>query len=181
MHDDDEEKTAGAIKITDRRRFDSSGNARPEDAANANSQSNNNATASNPKSAASSAPREASGSSSAQSGNASTATASRTPPQAVANATVEDADEDLESEINFSSFVVSLATQALMQMGQMSPPPGVNIETDLTAAKQTIDILQMLQNKTRGNLTTKETEMLTEILHSLKMGFVRSRGGQVGR
>ena len=68
-----------------------------------------------------------------------------------------------------------------MQMGQMSPPPGVNIEPDLAAAKQTIDILQMLQSKTRNNLNTKENEMLSEILHSLKMGFVRSRGGQVGK
>jgi len=173
MHDDDEEKPSGAIKITDRRRFDSSGNVRanefatsesPAKATSPSKASSNGANVTPPK------PAAASPNSAAQHNNIK--------PEGQES---RDSHEELESEINFSSFVVSLATQALMQMGQMSPPPGVNIEQDLVAAKQTIDILQMLQSKTRNNLSAKENEMLSEILHSLKMGFVRSRGGQVGK
>lgn len=174
MHDEDQEKPAAGIKITDRRRFDSSGNERADEQAGTSSTSTSASNVNGAK-------REAPASKPAGKPQAVKQTATAATPSELDNQAQIDTDEALESEINFSSFVVSLATQALMQMGQMSPPPGVNIEQDLTAAKQTIDILQMLHSKTRGNLTTKEDEMISEILHSLKMGFVRSRGGQVGR
>lgn len=80
---------------------------------------------------------------------------------------------DDEGEINFSSFVVSLATQALMQLGEMPPPPGVELPVDPAGAKQTIDILAMLQSKTKGNLDGNEERLLNEILHNLKLSYVR--------
>ncbi|MBX7144100.1 MAG: DUF1844 domain-containing protein [Oligoflexia bacterium] len=89
--------------------------------------------------------------------------------------TASDAES---SGINFSSFVVSLATQTLMQLGQMKPPPGLDITPDREAARQTIDILAMLREKTNGNLDAQETKMFDEILHSLRMAYVKSGKGQ---
>ena len=78
-------------------------------------------------------------------------------------------------DINFASFVMSLATQALIQLGEMSPPEGFDIAPDRTAARQTIQILKVLEQKTKGNLDSEETHLLTEILHTLQMSFVRSK------
>ncbi len=83
--------------------------------------------------------------------------------------------DSADSDITFSSFVISLATQALMQLGQMKPPPGVEIPIDKVAAKQTIDIISMLQAKTRGNLDQEESNLLEEILHNLRLGFVKAK------
>jgi hypothetical protein len=93
--------------------------------------------------------------------------------QVVANEeTVETPPE--ETPINFGSFIMSLATQTLMQLGAMKPPPGLDIKVDREAARQTIDILAMLQQKTKGNLDPSEAGMLEEMLHSLRMAYVRS-------
>ena len=78
------------------------------------------------------------------------------------------------SQISFSAFVFSLATQALMQLGEIPPPPGVDLKVDAAAAKQTIDILMMLKEKTKGNLEASESNLLEEILHNCQMGFVRA-------
>ena len=77
------------------------------------------------------------------------------------------------AEINFSSFAMSLATQALMQLGQIKPPDGVDLAVDRLAAKQTIDLLSMLEVKTRGNLEPVEKQMLEEILHNLHIIYVK--------
>jgi len=76
--------------------------------------------------------------------------------------------------INFSSFVISLATQALMQLGQVKPPAGVDINVDRAAAKQTIDLLSMLEEKTKGNLDEEEVRLLSEVLHNLRLSFVKA-------
>jgi hypothetical protein len=78
-----------------------------------------------------------------------------------------------EREVNFSSFVISLATQALMQLGHVSPPEGVQVPVDKAAAKQTIDILALLDEKTRGNLDEEEARLLNEILHNLRLSYVK--------
>lgn len=81
--------------------------------------------------------------------------------------------EEVPHEITFSSFVVSLGTQALMQLGEIPPPPGIRIETDKMAARQSIDILLMLREKTKGNLEQSEEDLLEEVLHSAQISFVR--------
>jgi hypothetical protein len=78
-----------------------------------------------------------------------------------------------ESTVNFTSFVMSLATQAMVQLGQMQPPPGFDIPMDREAAKGTIDILSMLQQKTAGNLSKEEGQFLEEVLHSLRVAYLR--------
>jgi hypothetical protein len=94
---------------------------------------------------------------------------------AAANFTMSEAQPEAttEPEINFVSFVVSLATQALMQMGQMSPPPGVDLKKDKNGARQTIEILSMLEKKTRGNLEKEEASLIEEVLHNLRMSFLK--------
>jgi len=81
--------------------------------------------------------------------------------------------DDKVPEISFSSFVVSLATQALMQLGEVPPPPGVDLKADKIAAKQTIDLLVMLREKTKGNLDKNEAELLEEALYNTQMSYVR--------
>ena len=77
------------------------------------------------------------------------------------------------NEVNFSAFVMSLATQALMQLGQIQPPPGVDLAVDREAARQTIDIVAMLSQKTKGNLDKDEQHLVDEILNSLRFQFVQ--------
>jgi Domain of unknown function (DUF1844) len=86
-----------------------------------------------------------------------------------------EADDGNESEISFGSFVLSLATQALMQLGQLKAPDGMAIAVDPGAAKQTIDILGVLQAKTKGNLDAREEGLLRDALHSLRLAFLRFR------
>ena len=76
-------------------------------------------------------------------------------------------------DVTFSSFLMSLATQALMQLGQLKPPPGIDLAIDPEAARQTIDIISMLQKKTIGNLDSEEQRLVDEIVHSLRLQFVQ--------
>jgi len=76
-------------------------------------------------------------------------------------------------EVSFSAFVMSLATQALMQLGVVAPPQGYELPQDVHGAKQTIDLLQMLQEKTKGNLDEQESALIEDILHNVRLAFVR--------
>jgi hypothetical protein len=77
-------------------------------------------------------------------------------------------------EINFSTFVVSLSTQALMHLGEISDPASGQVEKDLPVAKQMIDIVGMLRDKTRGNLNSSEDKLLEDILFDLRMRYVEA-------
>jgi hypothetical protein len=76
-------------------------------------------------------------------------------------------------DVTFSSFLMSLATQALMQLGQLAPPPGIDLAVDREAARQTIDIINMLHKKTKGNLDNDEQRLFDEIVKSLRLQFVQ--------
>ena len=77
-------------------------------------------------------------------------------------------------EINFSTFVISLSTQALMHLGEIGNPLSGKVETDVPVAKQTIDILGMLKDKTRGNLNASEDRLMEDILFDLRMKYVEA-------
>ncbi|MGE5303259.1 MAG: DUF1844 domain-containing protein [Alphaproteobacteria bacterium] len=77
-------------------------------------------------------------------------------------------------EINFSTFVISLSTQALMHLGEIANPLSGNEERDVPLAKQMIDIVGMLQEKTRGNLTGGEAKLIEDILFDLRMKYVEA-------
>src|SRR5215467_7461214 len=77
-------------------------------------------------------------------------------------------------EINFSTFVISLSTQALMHLGEVANPLSGKVETDIPVAKQMIDILGMLREKTRGNLNAGEERLMEDILFDLRMKYVEA-------
>ena len=74
-------------------------------------------------------------------------------------------------EIDFTVFIMSLSHSAMMAMGVVADEKGESI-TSLPLAKQTIDILEMLQTKTQGNLALEEEKLLQTILHELRMTYV---------
>ncbi|MBI3301076.1 MAG: DUF1844 domain-containing protein [Deltaproteobacteria bacterium] len=77
------------------------------------------------------------------------------------------------AEISFSSFILGLTTQTLMYMGEIPPAPGQPPQTDLAAAQQMIDVLAMLQQKTKGNRDAAEEAMLENALFDLRMRYVQ--------
>ena len=79
-------------------------------------------------------------------------------------------------EMNFSTFAIGLITQALILLGEVPDPSAPGAPADLAAAKQLIDILGILQAKTKGNLDEAEAGLLEHALYDLRMKFVqRSR------
>ena len=83
-------------------------------------------------------------------------------------------DQEALPEINFSAFVISLSTQALMNLGEIANPISGKVETDVPVAKQMIDILGMLKDKTRGNLNASEDRLMEDILFDLRMKYVEA-------
>ena len=79
-------------------------------------------------------------------------------------------------EINFSTFVMSLNASALVNLGLISDPASGEKSRNLPVGKQTIDILGMLEEKTKGNLNEDEAQMLKSILYELRMLYVKERG-----
>lgn len=76
-------------------------------------------------------------------------------------------------EMNFSTFVVSLNASALMHLGLMDDPTQGKKVKNLELGKQTIDILVMLEEKTRGNLSSEEEKLLQNILYDLRINYVK--------
>jgi hypothetical protein len=73
-------------------------------------------------------------------------------------------------------FIFSLNSSVLVHLGILDDPATGKKTKNLGAAKQTIDILGMLEEKTRGNLTDQERDMLRHILYDLRMIYVREAG-----
>jgi len=78
-------------------------------------------------------------------------------------------------EINFATFVVSLNASALLHLGAIEDPASGTRDKSLPMAKQTIDILSMLQEKTVGNLSEEEESLLKNILYDLRIMYVREK------
>jgi hypothetical protein len=78
--------------------------------------------------------------------------------------------------ITFSTFVVSLNAAVLANLGIIDEPGMDRRTRNLPLAKQTIDVLAMLEEKTRGNLTQDEATMLQSILYDLRVIYVRESG-----
>jgi hypothetical protein len=76
-------------------------------------------------------------------------------------------------KVDFSTFVLSLGTTALYQLGVLDDPEsGEAGEADPLIAEQTIDTLEMLREKTRGNLDEVERKLIESLLHELRLRFV---------
>jgi len=94
------------------------------------------------------------------------------PPHPAAAAQHPVHEHAADAEINFATFVLSLSTQALMHLGEIPDPVSNQRQRDLPAAQHLIDILGMLQAKTRGNLDHDEEGLLRSILFDLRMKYV---------
>ncbi len=75
-------------------------------------------------------------------------------------------------EASFSLFISSLATQTLINLGEIENPLNKKKEQDLDQAKFTIDTLQIIKDKTKGNLTDDETNYLDTMLYDLRMRYI---------
>lgn len=75
--------------------------------------------------------------------------------------------------VQFSSFVISLATTAFIHLGEMEDPVTSRKETNLEGARQMIDIIDMLRQKTRGNLDPAEQELIEGVLFELKLRYTQ--------
>ncbi|MDQ7782446.1 MAG: DUF1844 domain-containing protein [Desulfomonilaceae bacterium] len=101
--------------------------------------------------------------------------------------TVDEASKPSESEresgnrqqqppppLDFSTFILSMANTALFQLGLIKLSEEEEPRKDLQAARQTIDLISLLEEKTRGNLTEAEKKVLSETLFQLRMAFVEA-------
>jgi hypothetical protein len=80
--------------------------------------------------------------------------------------------------ISFAGFVLSLATTAAVHFGDIADPnTGERMETDLLAAHQMIDLIALLQEKTKGNLTPDEAKLVEDLLYELRMRYVQAQKG----
>lgn len=144
----DDQESEKPFKVQDRRRFSSTGEARPE--------SEVEAAETPPSAAAPEPPADAA-------------------PQAPS---AEDyaAHSGEHAELTFATFVISLSTQALALLGEIPDPVQGRTVVDLEGARQFIDILGILQDKTRGNLDARENALLDGALYDLRMKYVERSG-----
>jgi uncharacterized protein DUF1844 len=77
-----------------------------------------------------------------------------------------------ETGSGFETLVSYLSTTAMFQLGLLPGPGGERIPSDLVNAQRTIDLLEVLQQKTRGNLTLAESKLLEDVLYELRMSYV---------
>jgi hypothetical protein len=88
----------------------------------------------------------------------------------------EETEQTPLPEINFSTFVFSLNTSALLHLGEVPDPATGKQQVDLLMAKQTIDLLAMLEEKTQGNLAADEENLIKHILYDLRLRYVQKTG-----
>lgn len=84
------------------------------------------------------------------------------------------AHEEARGPIDFVTFVLSLGSTAAIQLGDLPEPETGERRRDLPMAKETIDLLGMLQEKTRGNLSHDEARFLEGLLYDLRLRFVEA-------
>jgi hypothetical protein len=155
MDSEEEKEQTKAFKVEDRRRFSSEGELKPEHRG--------------PEPAAEQPPPTES---TRQAAGSPTIGATQSQVQQGQGYEPSSANRDAAPEITFGTFIVGLSTQALVHLGEVPDPHTSQRSQDLVAAEQLIDIIAMLENKTRGNLEPDEQTMLQTILFELRMKYV---------
>jgi hypothetical protein len=80
-----------------------------------------------------------------------------------------------EPSLSFTAFVLSLASTAAIHFGDLPDPvSGQPSDVNLDGAAQMIEILTLLETKTKGNLTAEERQVLEQVLYELRMRFVEA-------
>ena len=90
-------------------------------------------------------------------------------------------DTSEEPNITFTGFILSLATTAAVHFGDLEDPnTGRKGEPNLLAARQMIDLIAILQEKTKGNLTAAEAKLVDDLLYELRIRYVdaQEHGGR---
>jgi len=105
------------------------------------------------------------------------------PPKAENAASQEKKEEGREPvselpEITFSSFILSLGTSALVHLGEVPDPVTRKPDKHLPLAKQTIDMLGMLLDKTKGNLSPDEEKLLDHLVADLRWRYIHEAKGR---
>ncbi len=90
--------------------------------------------------------------------------------------TAEPALPGGEHKMDFETLVLSLSTTAMYQLGLVEGPDQAPIPADLQAARQTLDMLAVIEEKTRGNLSTREQQLLEQALYELRLTYVQLSG-----
>ena len=80
-----------------------------------------------------------------------------------------------DTSVSFVGFLLSLHASALLHLGKLADPRTGLYAQDLLLAKQTIDVLGMIQEKTQGNLAEDESALLNHILYELRLEFVKTK------
>src|SRR5215471_8798556 len=160
------------FKVTDRRLFNADGSPRevaPEEVPPAAAATESQVTDSPASSGASAAAQPA-------------ATPSSPAPEAAEREPIDEKEiPDVDDPAGFLNFTMSLASNAAASLGLMEHPASHKREVDLELAKHWIDVLGMLQHKTRGNLTPQESQILEGWLSDLRMQYVSLSHSSSGR
>lgn len=77
-------------------------------------------------------------------------------------------------DISFSNLIVSLGTSAMIHMGMIENPHSKQMEKNLDLAREEIDLISMLQEKTKGNLTDAEAKVVQQVLYELRLRYVEA-------
>jgi hypothetical protein len=152
-----EEQTSAGFKVVDRRPFSQDGTRRPD------------------------VPTEPDKEEQGRSGARAASSTSTSPPTAAPS--LEPLADEEEASGEFESLVSFLGTNAMYQLGQLPGPSGERLPADLAGARQMISLLEVLQRKTKGNLTRAEAKLLEDVLYELRLAFVevQKRGTSKGR
>ena len=78
--------------------------------------------------------------------------------------------------VDFSTFILSLYSTALAQLGEIEDPTNGTMGKNLDLGRQTIDMIVMLEKKTRGNLDNDEENLIKSLVHEVRMAYVRAKG-----
>lgn len=148
MTDPREPQEPAPIKVIDRRRFTSNGTVRPDAGP-----------AQETRRTPSPAPRPP---------------APAAPPAAAAAADDDDQDDEASLRVDFLAFVATLATNALAALGALPPGQGPDLPRNPNLAREYIDIIVMLERRTRGNLNEQEAATLKQLLADLHLQYVEA-------
>jgi len=80
--------------------------------------------------------------------------------------------------VDFHTFILSLGSSALLHLGELEHPDAGEARQDLSMAKHTIDILAMLEEKTKGNLSPAEDKLMESLLYDLRLRYVEATKGK---
>ena len=94
---------------------------------------------------------------------------------------LRDIPESQRNEVLFTNLVLSLSNAAMMALGRMVNPVTRKEERDLEMAEMNIEMLAMLQARTRNNLTEKEDALLTTTLTNLRLAYVEEKRKSSGK